>query len=342
MGHPLPLAEQKPLPAPDRTQEAIASRYAAGDSIGELEVEYNMRRDVVQRAIRKTLGYLLDRHQISITDAPLEDCADCHVVDGCKTAHELRGHLDDYAAKLNKVAVERDSWCERALDSAKERRALSSELHDAEVKCEAATEQSARWKTGCETAMAALTTTPPTSPAVDRLETEIARLRQQVTELQTDNTRLVLERRADDLAYQTHEFNTKMRIPIFTVPFVPDANIVKLRLRLAAEEFLEECTACFPFNPAIRDAVMDEIRYCTPKEIDLVELVDGWADSNYIRAGSAHAFGVNMKPIQREVHRSNMLKEPANMREDGKILKPSDWQPPQIERLLREQGWRGP
>lgn len=172
------------------------------------------------------------------------------------------------------------------------------------------------------------------------LEAENERLRQQVTELQADMTRLVKDRRAEDPAYQVHEFHSRMGIPICTIPAVPDAARVKLRLSLLAEEFFESLAACYPLNPSLRDAVMDEIRYCTP-HVDLVELVDGWADMIYIIAGSAHEFGVRMKPIQREVHRTNMLKEPGNLRPDGKVMKPPDWRPPEVARLLRQQGWQG-
>lgn len=49
--------------APDRTQEAIASRYAAGDSIGALAADYGLNRHSVKFAIRRTLGYLLDEQR---------------------------------------------------------------------------------------------------------------------------------------------------------------------------------------------------------------------------------------------------------------------------------------
>lgn len=169
-------------------------------------------------------------------------------------------------------------------------------------------------------------------------QAEIARLRQQVTELQETMTRMVDERRADDLRCQTYEFHRKVGMGTESVPVVPDAAVVRGRLVLGAEEFCEQLNACFRLNPALEHALLDEVRYATIK-VDLPALVDGWADSNYIAEGSALIFGVDMKPIAREVHRSNMTKE--RLLPNGKVLKGDNFSPPQIDRLLREQGWRG-
>ena len=53
--------------------------------------------------------------------------------------------------------------------------------------------------------------------------------------------------------------------------------------------------------------------------------------------------GVDMRPIWDEGHRSNMAKfgEGCWVDATGKLRKPQDWEPPQFERLLREQGWCG-
>ncbi len=167
------------------------------------------------------------------------------------------------------------------------------------------------------------------------------RLREQVTELQAQMTRMTEERRSDDLHCQVYAFHTKMGIPTNSVPRVPDDKRVKLRLVLSAEEFFEQLCACFPFNRTLEAAVIDEIRYAK-LSVNLPELVDSWADMNYIHQGSALEFGVDMKPMQRAVQVSNMLKEPGNLRDDGKITKGPNWAPPTIAKLLREQGWCGP
>lgn len=172
------------------------------------------------------------------------------------------------------------------------------------------------------------------------IASENARLRAQVTELQATMTRMTGERRANSLSCMIYEFNRKMGIPINSVPAVPADEMVRSRLMFAAEELFEQLCACFQFNPALEHAVLDEIRYAKLR-VNLVALVDGWADSNYFTEGSAAIFGVDMKPIMREVHRSNMSKDPKNRRADGKVIKDENFSAPDIERLLREQGWLG-
>lgn len=58
-----------PIREPDRYQEAIASRFAAGESLASLADDYDLRGDLVQRAIRVTLAYLFDQH-VKLTALP--------------------------------------------------------------------------------------------------------------------------------------------------------------------------------------------------------------------------------------------------------------------------------
>jgi predicted HAD superfamily Cof-like phosphohydrolase len=175
----------------------------------------------------------------------------------------------------------------------------------------------------------------------EEVEAENARLRAQVKELQATMTRLVEERRADDLHCQVYAFNRKIGLPTNSVPVVPDDATVRSRLLLSASELCEQLQACFHLNPAIEHALLDEIRYAGKLRVRLPEIVDAWADSSFANQGSAIIFGVDMKPIAREVARSNMTKKRENLRADGSIIKDADFSPPQIERLLREQGWQG-
>ena len=52
------LADRANPAEPTLTEETIASRWVAGDSFGELALDYGMREDLVQRAIRKALRRL--------------------------------------------------------------------------------------------------------------------------------------------------------------------------------------------------------------------------------------------------------------------------------------------
>ena len=75
---------------------------------------------------------------------------------------------------------------------------------------------------------------------------------------------------------------------------------------------------------------------------DLVGIADGLADLIYVLHGTALHYGIDLEPIQAEVHRSNMSKlGPGGevlRRGDGKVLKGPDFTMPAIAPLLRLQG----
>lgn len=100
-------------------------------------------------------------------------------------------------------------------------------------------------------------------------------------------------------------------------PMTPE--IAKLRERLIVEEVRDE----------LLPALWSE---------NLVKIADGIADSIVVLIGTAIAYGIPLKQVWKEVHRSNMAKMQADgtvkRREDGKILKPDNWTPPDIEGIL--------
>ena len=76
---------------------------------------------------------------------------------------------------------------------------------------------------------------------------------------------------------------------------------------------------------------------------DIVEVADALADIIYFCYGTAVEYGIDLEPVFEEVHQSNMAKlfpdgKPRS-RQDGKTIKPEGWLPPDIARVLREQGW---
>lgn len=76
---------------------------------------------------------------------------------------------------------------------------------------------------------------------------------------------------------------------------------------------------------------------------DIVEVADALADLIYVTYGAAIEHGIDLDEVIREVHRSNLSKlnpetgEPI-YREDGKVLKGSDYFPPKINEILTKQG----
>jgi predicted HAD superfamily Cof-like phosphohydrolase len=102
--------------------------------------------------------------------------------------------------------------------------------------------------------------------------------------------------------------------------------VLKMRLKLIQEEVVEELI------PALEKLIQNWTLE------NLTEVADGLADAKYVINGCAVALGIPFDAIFNEVHRSNMSKRNAdgtiNYRDDGKILKPETYSPPQIWKIL--------
>jgi predicted HAD superfamily Cof-like phosphohydrolase len=137
---------------------------------------------------------------------------------------------------------------------------------------------------------------------------------------------------------QVLEFHRAMGQPVLPSPQVPDEKRIKLRAKLIAEEMFEALEAMYSDEHAkltlgvAKRAISNLIEHETPV-VNLVELADALADTDYVVEGTRLEFGILGKPIADEVHRTNMLKTTGPVDKDGKRLKPLDWQPPRIEEL---------
>jgi len=73
---------------------------------------------------------------------------------------------------------------------------------------------------------------------------------------------------------------------------------------------------------------------------DPEEQLDALIDIMVVTAGAIHSLGVDADGAWKEVMRSNFAKvDPrtgkVNRREDGKVLKPANWEPPRLKNFLR-------
>lgn len=79
----------------------------------------------------------------------------------------------------------------------------------------------------------------------------------------------------------------------------------------------------------------------TVEQDGLVEVADGLADLNYVVNWASGTFGLNLDKYHEEVHRANMAKFPNGevlRDEQGKVIKPEGWTPPDIQSILNNQG----
>ena len=75
---------------------------------------------------------------------------------------------------------------------------------------------------------------------------------------------------------------------------------------------------------------------------DRQECLDALIDIIVVATGALHSLGVDVDGAWKEVMRSNFDKvDPrtgrVNKREDGKVLKPANWEPPRLERFMRSE-----
>ena len=100
-------------------------------------------------------------------------------------------------------------------------------------------------------------------------------------------------------------------------PEWPDRETLDLRLELIQEEVAE----------LIAGAAQKDFENVTKELVDIL----------YVVYGMGLSMGVDLNICFNEVHRSNMAKlvdGKVIRREDGKVLKPEGWQPPQLAQFV--------
>ncbi|HSC57147.1 MAG TPA: MazG nucleotide pyrophosphohydrolase domain-containing protein [Nitrospira sp.] len=121
----------------------------------------------------------------------------------------------------------------------------------------------------------------------------------------------------EDAQAMVEAFHRMFDIVAQQTPALVDDGTRALRERLIHEEF-------------------EELKEAMAKD-DLVGIAKEMADLLYVVYGTAVSYGIDMEPVFREVHRSNMTKVGGYKREDGKWVKPATYSPAAIEPILAEQ-----
>lgn len=115
------------------------------------------------------------------------------------------------------------------------------------------------------------------------------------------------------------EFMLTFGHPVLEEPtLIEDKAWEDMRVGLIEEEFNE-----------LQDAVAAR---------DIVAIADALGDLEYVVNGMALGMGINLPAVVTEIHRSNMTKLGPDgkpiYREDGKILKGENYEPPNLEKVL--------
>lgn len=136
---------------------------------------------------------------------------------------------------------------------------------------------------------------------------------------------------------QVREFHEAFGLPIAERPVLPADDQMRLKARLIAEEFLETMDAIFPGFKLSFEEVFEHLLGTGRIRADLAKLADGLADLDYVVEGMRLECGIPGAAVAAEVHRANMAKVDGPRREDGKILKPEGWTPPDIKGVLHSE-----
>ena len=174
---------------------------------------------------------------------------------------------------------------------------------------------------------------------------------------------------------QVAEFMAFFGQPTPEKPIQMDEATAKLRAKLILEEAFETITKGLGLRVWIKSPSKSlvhidesclnnvEIDFTKEKAVDLVQLADGLADLAYVgEFGTAVAAGLDLEPIQEEVHASNMTKAWTEadvvkakelypngklenyggglyrmIREDGKVIKSPSYREAQLAPLVEAQ-----
>lgn len=153
-----------------------------------------------------------------------------------------------------------------------------------------------------------------------------------------------------ELAQQNAPVHLKHLQQVLDFPCIPGPEIRMLRAKLIMEEALETVLA-LGVDASVRytgvgaggqvplssSSLRLELNPTRPP--DLIEIADGCADISVVTIGTLAACGISDGPLLQEVDRSNLdkFRGDAHMDKNGKWVKPSDWQKPDIAGVLERQ-----
>lgn len=120
---------------------------------------------------------------------------------------------------------------------------------------------------------------------------------------------------ADGIERDLRDLHEALGIYTQSEPAWPSEDVIDLRLRLLDEE-------------------VEELKAAVRNREPLANVAKEACDVETVVVGLAVAFGIPYEECWRRVLASNMAKAGGPVREDGKVLKPPGWQPPDLSGLF--------
>lgn len=133
----------------------------------------------------------------------------------------------------------------------------------------------------------------------------------------------------------------KVGQPTPSFPQKPDNLSRILRVSLLLEEVFEFAEASgieITLKDDIKPLTIEDLNYNITGEPDLVAISDALGDIDYVSAGGACAYGIDMEPIVEEICRSNDSKLiDGYRRDDGKWIKGPKYSPANLSKIIDKQ-----
>lgn len=141
------------------------------------------------------------------------------------------------------------------------------------------------------------------------------------------------------------QFMTKGGQEVPSSPGIAHPSIRLLRARLVMEEALELMQALGVvvtsrgIGACTINSLVTDLDFNVVSTGSLLDVADACADLSVVTIGTLSAYGISDESLLKEVDENNLSKvHPECIKdENGKILKPKHWQPPNIKRVIGEQ-----
>lgn len=138
-----------------------------------------------------------------------------------------------------------------------------------------------------------------------------------------------------------------------TAQISPEEQVLRVNLVIEeALEFAEAMGVAVGFPMDLKEtrhsdvaAYRHKIKLAAIRPIDLVEAADALADLSVVCIGSELTLGIPGDDVFETVHENNMSKLGPDghpiKNEIGRVVKPAGWRPPDIRKVLVDDGWDG-
>lgn len=156
-----------------------------------------------------------------------------------------------------------------------------------------------------------------------------------------------------ELVKEFTEESKGIKVPTRPMPMSEDS--VRFLAKMMMSEIVEMIESVMPKEQAYalaHDLLQEDmkekglIHIRTPEQkttiTQIEEQMDAMVDCWYYALDSAAKHGMNLEPVFQKVHMANMAKRDPQTgtfirREDGKVIKPADWKPADIESEVKRQ-----